>query len=122
MNKKFLKHYMETEPEGTSKKYIFLVDNQDIAMNIVMSGYQALYLGQEDDEYYFSVNSFIEDMRSIQFHGTCQSAYHYVAACTTKWMNDRILEFCKEAGLMEKPDGSCLKKKNIWGNWTISQK
>ena len=85
MNKKFLKHYMETEPEGTSKKYIFLVDNQDIAMNIVMSGYQALYLGQEDDEYYFSVNSFIEDMRSIQFHGTCQSAYHYVAACTTKW-------------------------------------
>ena len=56
---------METEPEGTSKKYIFLVDNQDIAMNIVMSGYQALYLGQEDDEYYFSVNSFIEDMRSI---------------------------------------------------------
>jgi hypothetical protein len=38
---------METEPEGTSKKYIFLVDNQDIAMNIVMSGYQALYLGQE---------------------------------------------------------------------------
>ena len=89
MNKKFLKHYMETEPEGTSKKYIFLVDNQDIAMNIVMSGYQALYLGQEDDEYYFSVNSFIEDMRSIQFHGTCQSAYHYVAACTTKWMNDQ---------------------------------
>lgn len=65
MNKKFLKHYMETEPEGTSKKYIFLVDNQDIAMNIVMSGYQALYLGQEDDGYYFSVNSFIEDMRSI---------------------------------------------------------
>ena len=69
MNKKFLKHYMETEPEGTSKKYIFLVDNQDIAMNIVMSGYRALYLGQEDDGYYFSVNSFIEDMRSIQFHG-----------------------------------------------------
>ena len=44
MNKKFLKHYMETEPEGTSKKYIFLVDNQDIAMNIVMSGYQAVSL------------------------------------------------------------------------------
>ena len=36
MNKKFLKHYMETEPEGTAEKYIFLVDNQDIAMNIVM--------------------------------------------------------------------------------------
>ena len=115
MNKKFLKHYMETEPEGTSKKYIFLVDNQDIAMNIVMSGYQALYLGQEDDEYYFSVNSFIEDMRSIQFHGTCQSAYHYVAACTTKWMNDRILEFCKDAGLDGKSGWQLFKEKEYLG-------
>lgn len=115
MNKKFLKHYMETEPEGTSKKYIFLVDNQDIAMNIVMSGYQALYLGQEDDGYYFSVNSFIEDMRSIQFHGTCQSAYHYVAACTTKWMNDRILEFCKEAGLDGKAGWQLFKEKEYLG-------
>ena len=117
VNKKFLKYYMETEPEGTSKKYIFLVDNQDIAMNIVMSGYQALYLGQEDDEYYFSVNSFIEDMRSIQFHGTCQSAYHYVAACATKWMNDRILEFCKEAGLDEKlvqAEGKRMKRSEVY--------
>ena len=115
MNKKFLKHYMETEPEGTSKKYIFLVDNQDIAMNIVMSGYHALYLGQEDDEYYFSVNSFIEDMRSIQFHGTCQSAYHYVAACTTKWMNERILEFCKDAGLDGKAGWQLFKEKEYLG-------
>ncbi|WP_440322946.1 hypothetical protein [Laedolimicola sp.] len=29
MNKKFLKHYMETNPEGTAQTYIFLVDNQD---------------------------------------------------------------------------------------------
>ena len=52
MNKKFLKHYMETNPEGTAQTYIFLVDNQDIALNIVMSGYQALCLVQEDDGYY----------------------------------------------------------------------
>ena len=58
MNKKFLKHYMETNPEGTAQTYIFLVDNQDIALNIVMSGYQALCLVQEDDGYYFSVDSF----------------------------------------------------------------
>ena len=30
MNKKFLKHYMETEPEGTAQKYIFLVDKQEL--------------------------------------------------------------------------------------------
>ena len=78
MNKKFLKYYMETNPEGTAQTYIFLVDNQDIALNIVMSGYQALCLVQEDDGYYFSADSFIEEMRAIQFTGSCQCAYHYV--------------------------------------------
>ena len=43
---------METNPEGTAQTYIFLVDNQDIALNIVMSGYQALCLVQEDDGAY----------------------------------------------------------------------
>ena len=38
---------METNPEGTAQTYIFLVDNQDIALNIVMSGYQALCLVQD---------------------------------------------------------------------------
>ena len=72
MNKKFLKHYMETNPEGTAQTYIFLVDNQDIALNIVMSGYQALCLVQEDDGYYFSVDSFIEEMRSTIL-GNCDT-------------------------------------------------
>ena len=106
---------METEPEGTAKEYIFLVDNQDIVMNIVLSDYQALYLAEKDDEHYFSVDSFIDDMRSIQFHGTCQSAYHYVAACTTKCMNDRILEFCKDAGLDGKAGWQLFKEKEYLG-------
>ena len=48
---------METNPEGTAQTYIFLVDNQDIALNIVMSGYQVLCLVPEDDGYYFSADS-----------------------------------------------------------------
>ena len=48
---------MDTNPEGTAQTYIFLVDNQNIALNIVMSGYQALCLVQEDDGYYFSADS-----------------------------------------------------------------
>ena len=56
---------METNPEGTAQTYIFLVDNQDIALNIVMSGYQAICLVQEDDGYYFSADSFIEEMKAI---------------------------------------------------------
>lgn len=62
MNKKFLKYYMETEPESTAKKYIFLVDNQDIAMNIVLSDYQAVYLGQQEEEGYYSIDGFVGEM------------------------------------------------------------
>ena len=58
MNKKFLKHYMETEPEGTAQKYIFLVDNQEIALNIIISGYQSLYLVQEEEDGYYSIDGF----------------------------------------------------------------
>ena len=115
MNKKFLKHYMETNPEGTVQTYIFLVDNQDIALNIVMSGYQALCLVQEDDGYYFSADSFIEEMRSIQFTGSCQSAYHYVTACTVKWMNDKLQTFFKDAGLDGKAGWQLFKEKEYLG-------
>lgn len=68
-------------------------------MNIVLSVYQALCLVEEDDGYYFSADSFIEEMRNIQFQGSCQSAYHYVFACTVKWMNDKMLAFFKDDGL-----------------------
>ena len=115
LNKKFLKHYMETNPEGTAQTYIFLVDNQDIALNIVMSGYQALCLVQEDDGYYFSADSFIEEMRAIQFTGSCQSAYHYVTACTVKWMNDKLQTFFKDAGLDGKTGWQLFKEKEYLG-------
>ena len=106
---------METNPEGTVQTYIFLVDNQDIALNIVMSGYQALCLVQEDDGYYFSADSFIEEMRAIQFTGSCQCAYHYVASCTVKWINDKLLTFFKDAGLDGKAGWQLLKEKEYLG-------
>lgn len=34
MNKLFLGQYMKTEPTSTDKKYLFLVDSQDIAFAI----------------------------------------------------------------------------------------
>lgn len=115
MNKKFLKHYMDTNPEGTAQTYILLVDNQDIALNIVMLGYQALCLVQEDDGYYFSADSFIEEMRAIQFTGSCQCAYHYVASCTVKWVNDKLLTFFKNAGLDGKAGWQLFKEKEYLG-------
>ena len=121
MNKKFLKHYMETEPEGTAQKYIFLVDKQEIALNIIISGYQSLYLGQEEEDGYYSIDGFVDEMCSMQFQGSCQSSYHYVATCTVKWMNDRILEFCKDTGLDGKSGWQLFKEKEYLGNFENKQ-
>lgn len=50
MNKNFLEHYMKTKPETNEQKYLFLVDNQDIAFAILSAGYPAVTLlyGQQE--------------------------------------------------------------------------
>ena len=78
-------------------------------------GHQSFCLVQEDDGYYFSADSFIEEMRAIQFTGSCQSAYHYVAACTVKWMNDKLQIFFKDAGLDGKAGWQLFKEKEYLG-------
>ena len=78
-------------------------------------GHQSFCLVQEDDGYYFSADSFIEAMRAIQFTGSCQSAYHYVASCSVKWVNDKLLTFFKDAGLDGKAGWQLFKEKEYLG-------
>lgn len=44
LNKSFLEHYMKTKPETTEQKYLFLVDNLDIAYALIYTGYPAIFL------------------------------------------------------------------------------
>lgn len=80
MNKSFLEHYMKTKPETTEQKYLFLVDNLDIAYALIYAGYPAIFLINRSDAYH-SVDSFIEYMDEIACTGTCQMDYVYVPAC-----------------------------------------
>ena len=41
MNKNFLEHYMKTKPETTEQKYLFLVDNTELAFAIICAGFPA---------------------------------------------------------------------------------
>lgn len=95
MNKQFLKHYMATKPQTMEQKYIFLVDNENIAMNIVASGYQAIALVSGNEAYY-SVYSFIEYMDEIAFQGTYRTAYCYITACSVKKINDTLEGYFKQ--------------------------
>ncbi len=42
MNKNFLEHYMKTKPETLEQKYLFLVDDQELAFAVIAAGYYAV--------------------------------------------------------------------------------
>ena len=94
MNKSFLEHYMKTKPETTEQKYLFLVDNLDIAYALIYAGYPAIFLINRSDAYH-SVDSFIEYMHEIACTGTCQMDYVYVPACSSKKINDLLEVYCQ---------------------------
>lgn len=82
-NKQFLKHYMATKPQTKEQKYIFLVDNENLALNIVASGYRAIAVISGSEAYY-SMYSFLEYMDEIAFQGTYRSDYCYIPSCSAK--------------------------------------
>lgn len=86
---------MTTEPQTMEQKYIFLVDNENLAMNIVASGYQAIALISGSEAYY-SVYSFIEYMEEIAFAGTYRSDYCYIPANSVKKINDTLEGYFKQ--------------------------
>lgn len=94
MNKSFLEHYMKTKPETTEQKYLFLVDNLDIAYALIYAGYPAIFLINRSEAYH-SVDSFIEYMHEIACTGTCQMDYVYVPACSSKKINDLLEVYCQ---------------------------
>ena len=56
-----------------------------------------------------------EQMVQLGKYGSCQSACHYVAACTVKWMNDKLQTFFKDAGLDGKAGWQLFKEKGYLG-------
>lgn len=92
MIKNFLEHYMKTKPETTEQKYLFLVDNQDMAFAIISAGYPAITLMNGQDAYH-TVDSFIEYMDEISCTGTYQMDYIYVPACSSKKINDSLEQY-----------------------------
>lgn len=86
---------MATKPQTKEQKYIFLIDNENLAMNIVASGYQAIALISGSEAYY-SMYSFLEYMDEIAFQGTYRSDYCYIPSCSIKKTNDTLEGYFKE--------------------------
>lgn len=105
MNKNIFAQYMETKPEmaNVKAKYIFLTDNQDMALAIINVGYKAAALIQENN--FYNVVSFIDYMRKIAFSGTYRSEYIFILSCQVKRANDDLQKYFK---------AECLNFKQGW--------
>ena len=110
MNKIFLEHYMKTKPETLEQKYLFLIDDQELAFAVIAAGYYAVALLPERDGYY-DVESFITYMVEIACTGTYQTDYCYVPACTMKKTNDLLEQFCQNNYLTFRKGWSIFKNK-----------
>lgn len=92
MNNNFLEHYMKTKPETLEQKYLFLIDDQELAFSIIAAGYQAIALLDHTDGFY-TPGTFAAYMIRIACTGTYQMDYCYVPACSTKKCNDFLEDF-----------------------------
>ena len=86
---------MATRPNTPEEKYIFLVDNWELAFNIIASGYRCITL-LTAREGYFSVETLQEYMTDIAFQGTSRSDYCYIPACSSKKVNECLESFLRQ--------------------------
>lgn len=92
------------------QKYLFLVDDQELAFAVIAAGYYAVALLPERDGYY-DIESFITYMVEIACTGTYQTDYCYVPACTMKKTNDLLEQFCQNNYLTFRKGWSIFKNK-----------
>lgn len=111
MNRKIFENYMHTEPDTLDKKYVFIVDNIDLAFSIIDAGFSVVAL-QEDSDGFFSLDGLMEYLNSIAFRGTCRMDYMYIPACSTKKANDTLTEFFKEEALDYREGWKLFKDKD----------
>ncbi len=78
MNKNIMYQYMKDGPKDTHSKYLFLVEDKDIALNICFVGSSAqAILDSKDETAYFSLEEFLNYMESISNTGTSQIDFTY---------------------------------------------
>lgn len=100
MNIREFQLYMHSPPLTPHRKYIFFVNDEDLAANIAYCGYGSQAILDKPKEGFFTADSFAEymgdlDRKLLQGIGTDRIQYVYVLCCS-KWNNDK-LEQCLQA-------------------------
>ncbi len=117
MNKAFFKHYMSAEPTNAKEKYIFITDNEEISQSIILVGFKSVFLANEDSEYQYSIDTFLNYLDEIAYKGKCRTDYTYIPACGTKKANDTLEEYFKAEYLKTHQGWRLFKNKEYLSNY-----
>lgn len=117
MNKAFFKHYMSTEPTNAKEKYIFITDNEEISQSIILVGFKSVFLANEDSEYQYSIDTFLNYLDEIAYKGKCRTDYTYIPACGIKKANDTLEEYFKAEYLKTHQGWRLFKNKEYLSNY-----
>lgn len=117
MYKAFFVHYMDMQPTSAMDKYIFIVDNTEIAQSIMLVGFKSVFLANEDSEYQYSIDTFLNYLDEITYKGKCRTDYVYIPACSTKKTNDTLEEYFKSEYLKTHQGWKLFKSKEYLASY-----
>lgn len=93
-------NYMRSDLQEKTDKYLFVVSDQDLWMQIVTNNFRSLCLSDETD-----ITEFIDYMDEIRFKGTHRSDYMYVLCCDTAMTNKRLKEYIEADSILKLHEG-----------------
>ena len=114
MNKKMFQAWIEHHPTSVCASYMFIVDNSNIALNILAANMRCVYL-EEHSEHCFGREDFIEFLRDQA--EVCRLSYHFVLSCFSKKTNERLAAGLKAAGYDFKNGWYIFRNKEYLGNY-----
>lgn len=99
MNKKMFEAWVRDTPPTVSASYLFVVDNTDIAINILSLNMRCIYLDAENEDC-FSVDGLIDYLKghAETFEGVMLNGYHFVLSCFSRQSNERLAFGINAAG------------------------
>jgi len=121
MSKAFFKHYMNTKPTGAEDKYIFVVDDEEISQSIILVGFKSIFLANEDSEYQYSIDTFLNYLDEIAYMGKYRTDYVYIPACFTKKTNNVLEEYFKTEYLKTHQGWRLFRNREYLANYDKSE-
>jgi predicted P-loop ATPase len=106
--------YLKSPPQGERDKYMFLVSSKALSQNIIIVGFRAVALIENDEDFY-NVGEFVEALETLEI-GTYLTDYIFVLCGDSKRTNDSLDAYMNKANLAHKTGWRLFHKKEYLEN------